>query len=109
MTSVSKSVYIDKLPDIVNTYNNKYHQENKKKGPKFKVVDHLRVSKYQNIFAKGCTPNWSEEVFMIKKVKNTVPWTYFISDLKGTKTVRMFYERKKRKKNLIKNSFESNK
>ena len=43
------------------------------KDPKFKVSDHVRISKYKNIFAKGYTPNLSEEVFVIKKVKNTVP------------------------------------
>ena len=41
----------------------------------------MRISK--SIFAKGYLPNWSEEVIVIKKVKNTVPWTYIISDLKG--------------------------
>ena len=92
MTSIPKSVYIDKLDDIVNEYNNTYRRTIKMKSidvndntyidtskevndkdPKFKVVDHVKVSKYKNIFAKGCTPNWSEEVFVIKKVKNTVP------------------------------------
>ena len=92
MTSIPKSVYIDKLDDIVNEYNNTYRRTIKMKSidvndntyidtskevndkdPKFKVVDHVKVSKYKNIFAKGYTPNWSEEVFVIKKVKNTVP------------------------------------
>ena len=92
MTSVSKNVYIDKLDDIVNEYNNTYHRTIKmkpvdvkdntyidfKKGindrdPKFRVGDHVRISKYKNIFAKEYTPNWSEEVFVIKKVNNTVP------------------------------------
>ena len=41
------------------------------------------ISKYKNIFAKGYIPNWCEEVFEITKVKNTVPWTYIISNLKG--------------------------
>ena len=54
-----------------------------KKNPKFKVGDHVRISKYKNIFAKGYAPNWSEEIFVIKKVKNTVPWTYVINDLNG--------------------------
>ena len=49
--------------------------------PKFKVDDHMRISKYKNIFAKDYTPNWSEEVHVIKKIKNTVPWTYVIDDL----------------------------
>ena len=46
----------------------------------FKVGDHVRISKYQNIFAKDYTLKWSEEVFVIKKAKNTVSWTQFISD-----------------------------
>ena len=52
-----------------------------KKIPKFKVGDHVRISKYKNTFAKGYTSNWPEEVFLISKIKNTVPWTYVISDL----------------------------
>ena len=97
MTSISKNVYIDKLDDIVNEYNNTYHRtikmkpvdvknniyidfkkEVNDKDPKFKVDDHVRISKYKNVFAKGCTPNWSEESFVIKKVKNTVPWTLLL-------------------------------
>ena len=92
MTSISKTVYIDKLNDIVNEYNSTYHRtikmkpvdvkdntytgfkkEVNDKDPKFKVGDHVRISQYKNIFAKGYTPNWSEEVSVIKKVKNTVP------------------------------------
>ena len=82
MTSVSKNVYIDKLDDIVNKYNNTYHRtikmkpidvkddtyinigkEVNDKDPKFKVGDLVRISKYKNIFAKGYTPNWSEDIF----------------------------------------------
>ena len=92
MTSISKNVYINKLGDTVNEYNNTYHRTIKMKSvdvednayidfkkevndkdPKFKVGDHVRISQYKNIFAKGYTPNWSEEGFVIKKVKNTVP------------------------------------
>ena len=50
----------------------------KKKNPKSKVVKKVRTSKYKTIFAKGYTPNWSEEVFVNRKIKNTVPWTYVI-------------------------------
>ena len=104
MTSISKNVYIDKLDNIVNEYNNAYHttikmkpigvkdntyintdKEINNKDGKFKVGDRVRISKYKNIFAKGYTPNWSEEVFVIKKVKNTVPWTYVIKDLNNQK------------------------
>ena len=45
--------------------------------PKFKVGDHVRISKYKNIFAKEYTPNWSEEVFVVSKIKNAVPWTCY--------------------------------
>ena len=51
--------------------------------PIFKVGDHVRISKQKSIFAKIYTPNWSEEVFVIKKIKNTVPWTYVIDDPNG--------------------------
>ena len=102
MTSISKNVYIDKLDDIVDEYYNTYHttikmkpadvkdntyinadKEINNKDPKFKVGNHVRISKYKNIFAKEYMPNWSEEVFVIKKVKNTVPWTYVINDSNG--------------------------
>ena len=63
-----------------NTYINTDKEINYK-DPKFKVGDYVRISKYKNVFAKGYTPNWSEEVFVIKKVKNTVPWTYVIDYL----------------------------
>ena len=99
MTSTSKNKYIDKLADIVNKYNNTYHYtikmkpfhvnpstytdfgvENNEKNNKFKFDDHKRISKYKNIFTKSYVPNWSEEVFIIKKVKNSVLWTYVVSD-----------------------------
>ena len=86
MTSVSTNLYIDNLADIVNQFNNIYHsrikmkpvdvkwstyigfnKEDNKEDPKFEVGDYVRILKYQNIFAKGYTPNWSEVVFVIKK------------------------------------------
>ena len=69
------------------------------KNPKFKIGDNVRISKYQNIFAKCYTPNWSEEVFVRKKVKNTVPWAYVINDLNGEEIVGTFYENKLKKTN----------
>ena len=69
------------------------------KDPKRKVGDHVRTSKYKNIFAKGYTPNWSEEAFVIKKVKNTVPWTYVINDLNGDEIIGKFYEKELQKAN----------
>ena len=65
--------------------------------PKFKVGHHVRISKYKNIFAKGYTPNWSEEVFVIKKIKNTVPWTYVSDDLNGEEIAGTFYEKELQK------------
>ena len=67
--------------------------ENEKEDPKFKLVDHVRISKYKNIFLKGYIPNWSDEFFVIKKVKNTVPQTYVINDLNGEEIVGTFYEK----------------
>ena len=116
MTSISKDVYINKLDDIVDEYNNTYHitikmklidvkentyintdKETNDKDPKFKIGDSVRISKYKNIFAKGYTPNWSEEVFVIKKVKNTVPWTYVINDLNSKEIMGTFYEKELQK------------
>ena len=57
------------------------------------VGDHVRISKYKNIFAKGCTQNQPEEVFVIKKVKDTVPWTYIINDLNDDEIIGPFYEK----------------
>ena len=96
MIALSKNVYINKLDDIFKEYNNTYHttikmkpadvkdntytdfeKEVNDKNPKFKVGDYVRISKYKNIFAKGYSPNWSEEIFVINKIKNTVPWTCY--------------------------------
>ena len=52
----------------------------------------MRISKYKNIFAKGYMPNWSREIFVIKKIKNIVPWTYPINDLNGEEIIGTFYE-----------------
>ena len=67
------------------------------KEPKFKVGDHVRISKYKNIFAKGYTQNWSEEVFVVSTIKDTVPWTYAISDLNGELITGSFYEKELQK------------
>ena len=69
------------------------------KDPKFKVGNHVRISKYKNIFAKRYTPNWSEEVFIVSKIKNTVPWTYVINDLNGEEIIGTFYEKELQKTN----------
>ena len=75
-----------------NTYIN-IDKEVNDKDHKFKVGDHVRISKYKNIFAKDYTPNWSEEIFVIKETKNTVSWTYVINDLNGEEIIGTFYER----------------
>ena len=118
LSLISKNVYIDKLDDIVNEYNNTYHtkikirptdvkdntyinidKETNNKDPKFKIGDHIRISKYKNIFTKGYTPNWSEEIFVIKRIKNTVPWTYVINDLNVKEIIGTFYEKELQKTN----------
>ena len=126
MTAVSKNLYINKLDDMINQHNNTYHtyrdntyhrtikmkpievkyktyidstKEVNDKNSKFRVGDLVRISKYKNIYAKGYTPNWSEEVFVIKKVKNTVPWTYIINDLNGEEIIGNFYKKELQKTN----------
>ena len=105
------------INDIVKKYNNTFHKtikmkpihvkdntyidsmevssskEVNDKDPKFKVGYHVRISKNRNIFAKGYTPNWSEEVFVIKKVKNTVLRTYVNNDINGDEIIGTFYEK----------------
>ena len=76
---------------------NDFGKEVNDNDPKFKVGDHVRISKYKNIFAKSYAPNFSEEVFVIKKIKNTVPWTYVINDLKGEEIIGAFYEKELQK------------
>ena len=61
-----------------------------KKDRQFKVGDQVRISKYKNIFSKDYDPNWLEQVFVIKKFKSTVPWTYVISDFNGEEIVGVF-------------------
>ena len=74
-----------------------YIKDSNKKDSKFKVGDYVRISKYKNIFAKGYTPNWLEEVFVVSEIKNTIPWTYVISDLNGEKISGSFYEKELQK------------
>ena len=118
MTAISKIAYFNVLDDIVNKYNNtvyraikmkpidvtsdsyvEYNENFNKKDPKFKIRDCLRISKYKNIFAKGYAPNWSEEFFVVSKIKNTVPWTYVINDLNGEKIIGSFYKKELQKTN----------
>ena len=98
MKAVSKNLYFD-VSDVVDKYNNTVHRtigmkpidvksnshaqcnvDSNEKDPKFKIGDRVKTSRYKNIFAKGCTPNWSD-IFVVGKIKNTVPWTCVIYDL----------------------------
>ena len=116
MTVISKSVYSDVLDNIVNKYNNtvhrtikmkpvdvtshsyaEYNEDSNEKTPKFKAGNRVRISKYENIFDKAYTKNWSEEVFIISKIRNTVPWTYLISDLNGENIAKSFYQKELQK------------
>ena len=83
--------------DVTSDFYVEYNEDSNKKNPKFKVGGHVRISKSKNIFAKGYAPNWSEEVFVVSKIKNTVPWTYVISDFNGEKITRTFYEKELQK------------
>ena len=117
MTAVSKNVSFDVLDNIVNKYNNfvhrsikmkpidltsesyaKHNEDSNEKDPKFKIGDHVTISKYSNVFAKGYTQNLSEEVFIISKIKNTVLWTYVISDLNHWKFLRTRIAKNKSKR-----------
>ena len=118
MTTIGESFYFNDLDDIVKKYNSivhssikmkpkdvtddsfvEYSEETNEKDPKFKVGDNVRISKYKNIFAKGYTPNWSKEVFVVNKVQNTAPWTYLINDLNGEEIQGSFYEKELQKTN----------
>ena len=117
-TANSEHVHFNILNDIVDKYNNTYHrtikikpinvkndsvaeynEEFNEKDPKFKVNDHVRISKYQTIFAKGYALNWSEEILIKNQIKNTVPPTYLISDLNGEESICSFNGKELQKTN----------
>ena len=85
--------------DVENDSFAEYNEQSNEKDPKFKVGHHARISKFKNIFAKGYTPNWSDEIFIVKKIKNAVSWTYIISDLNGEEIVGSFYEKELQRTN----------
>ena len=123
-------MYNHNLNNILNEYNNTYHRTIKIKpvdvkdgtyidsmelhsnkevndtDPKFKFGDHVRISKHKSIFPKNYTPNWSDEVFVIKKVKNIVLWAYVINYLNGDKIIETFYEKELQKTNQQECSIE---
>ena len=116
MTATGKNVYYDVLDDIVNEYNNTKHNtikmkpkdvgnnnkrvhidEHNEKHSRFKVGDRVRISKFKNIFAKGYTPNWSREIFIVNKINDTVPYRYNIKDLNDEEIIGRFYDRELQK------------
>ena len=116
MTATGKNVYYDVLDDVVNEYNNTKHNtikmtpiyvknddkrvsidEHNEKDSRFKVGDRVRISNFKNIFAKGYTPNWITEIFIINKVNDTVPYTYNLKDLNGAESIGSFYDRELQK------------
>ena len=118
MTATGKNVYYDVLEDVVNEYNNTKHNtikmkpidvennkrvyidEHNEKDSRFKVGDRVRISKFKNIFAKGYTPNWSTEIFIVDKINDIVPYTYNLKDLNGEEIIGSFYDRELQKTKL---------
>ena len=118
MTSIGKNVYYDVLDNVVNKYNNTWHNsikmkpidvknneriyidEHNEKSARFNVNDRVRISKFKNIFAKGYTANWSKEIFIVDKINDTVPYTYNIKDLNGDKIISSFNDRELQKTKL---------
>ena len=118
ITSIGKNVYYDVLDDVVNKYNNTKHNtikmkpkdvknnkrvyidEHNEKDSRFKVGDRARISKFKNIFAKGYTPNFSQEIFIVNKINDTVPYTYNLKDLNDEEIIGSFYDRELQKTKL---------
>ena len=119
MMATGKNVYYDFLDDVVNKYNNTKHStikmkpinvkdsnkrvyidEHNEKDSRFKVGDRVRISQFKNIFAKGYTPNWSKEIFIVNKINETVPCTYNIKDLNDEEIIGSFYDRELQKTKL---------
>ena len=118
MTATGKNVYYDVLDNVVNEYNNTKHStikmkpidvknnkrvyfdEHNEKRARYNVGDRVRISKFKNIFAKGYTPNWSKEIFIINKINDTVPYTYNLKDLSGEEIIGSFYDRELQKTKL---------
>ena len=117
MIAIGKNLSYDVLDDVVNKYNNTkngtikmkpidvrdnnnkrvYIDEHNKKRSRFKVGDRVRISKFKNIFAKGYTPNWSKEIFIVDKINNTVPYTYNLKDLNDEEIIGSFYDQELQK------------
>ena len=120
MTAIGKNVYYDVFDDVVNKYSNTKHStikmkpidvrdnnnkrvhfdEYNEKRSRFKVGDRVRKSKFKNIFAKGYTPNWSKELFIVDKINDTVPYTYNLKDLNDEEIIGSFYDQELQKTKL---------
>ena len=118
MTASGENVYYNVLDDVVNKYDNTKHStvkmkpidvgdnkrvnidEHNEKDSRFKVGNRVRISKFKNIFAKGYTPNWSKEIFIVDKINDTVPYTYNIKDLNDEKNIGSFYNKELQKTKL---------
>ena len=114
-TATGKNVHYDVLDDVVNKYNNIKHStikmkpidvgdnkrayidEHNEKYSRFKVGDRVRISRYKNIIAKGYTPNWSKEIFIVDKINDTVPYTYNLKDLSDKEIIDSFYDKELQK------------
>ena len=128
MTATGKNVYYDVLDDVVNEYNNTKHNtikmkpkdvkndtaelsaiarnnkvyidEHNEKSARYNVGDRVRIFKFKNIFAKGYTPNWSREIFIVNKINDTVPYTYNLKYLNDEEIIGSFYDRELQKTKL---------
>ena len=118
MRATGKNVHYDVLDHVVNEYNNTKHNtikmkpinvgnnkrvyidEHNEKVSRFKVGYRVRISKFKNIFAKGYTPNWSKEIFIVNKINDTVPYTYNLKDLNAEEIIGSFYDRELQKTKL---------
>ena len=114
-TAIGKNVYYDVLDDVVNEYNSTKHStikmkpidvidnkrvyidEHNQKDSIFEVGDRVRIYKFKNIFAKGYTPNWSKEIFIVDEINDTVPYTYNLKDLNDEEIIGSFYDKELQK------------
>ena len=106
MNTVHRTIKIKPI-DVTSDSYAEYKEDSNEKDPKFKVGDRVRISKYKNIFAKRYTGNWSEEVLVVSKIKNIVPWTYVISDSNGEEITGTFHEKELQKTNQEKFRIET--
>ena len=121
MTATGKNLYYDVLDDVINKYKNEtikkkttikmkpidvknnkrvYIDEHNENNSRFKLGDRVKISKFKNIFAKGYTPNWSTEIFIVNKINDTVPYTYNLKDLNDEEIIGIFYDRELQKTKL---------